>query len=242
VDVCTFVASIVAAVLLRPLPPRREPGDDVHADASAWRSIRQGFSYLRGRMVLISTFVIDLDAMVFGMPRALFPALALTTFHVGPSGLGLLTAAPAAGAVLGALSAGWVRALRRQGLAVVCSVVVWGAAITAFGLSGGLFWLALGWLAVAGGADVVSAVLRGTILQLSIPDRLRGRLSAIHIMVVTGGPRLGDVEAGAVASLVSPWFSIVSGGVACVVGAVSLALLVPEFARYRPPSQSICND
>src|SRR5207249_1503053 len=110
--------------------------------------------------------------------------------------------------------------IRRQGLAVIWAVVLWGAAITLFGLSGRFFPLAMAFLFVAGAADVISAVFRGTILQLSVPDSLRGRLSAVHIMVVTGGPRLGDVEAGWVASLVSPWFSVVSGGVACVGGAV----------------------
>jgi hypothetical protein len=111
--------------------------------------------------------------------------------------------------------------------------VLWGAAIMAFGLSGRFFLLGLGFLAFAGAADVISAVFRGTILQLSVPDALRGRLSAINIMVVTGGPRLGDVEAGAVASLISPWFSVVSGGVACVIGAVLLARKYPELGRYH---------
>jgi MFS family permease len=182
---------------------------------------------------LLSTFLIDLDAMIFGMPRALFPVLALTVFHVGPQGLGLLYAAPAVGAVVGALTAGWVSRIERQGVAVIWAVVLWGVAVTGFGLSGGLFWLALAFLAFAGAADVISAVFRGTILQLSVPDSLRGRMSAIHIMVVTGGPRLGDAEAGLVASLVSPAFSVVSGGVACVVGAVLLAVAIPELARYR---------
>jgi hypothetical protein len=113
-------------------------------------------------------------------------------------------------------------------------VIVWGAAITGFGLSSGAFWLALGFLAVAGAADVISAVFRGTILQLGVPDSLRGRISAVHIMVVTGGPRLGDFEAGAVAAAVSPWFSVVSGGLACVAGAALLSLVVPELTRYVP--------
>jgi hypothetical protein len=233
-DVLTFAASIMASVLLHPLPPQRD------ADAepvSAWHAMKEGIAYLKGKRVLISTFVIDLDAMIFGMPRALFPVLALTTFHVGPTGLGLLFAAPAAGALLGALSAGWVGGVRRQGVAVIWAVAIWGAAITGFGLSGAIFWLALLFLGVAGAADVISAVFRSTILQLSVPDSLRGRLSAIHIMVVTGGPRLGDVEAGGVASMVSPWFSVVSGGLACVGGVAILALLVPDLRRYvSPPS------
>jgi MFS family permease len=159
--------------------------------------------------------------------------LAFTVFHVGTEALGLLYAAPAVGALIGALSSGWVGRIRHQGRAVIWSVVIWGLAITAFGLSGPMFGLALAFLAIAGGADVISAVFRGTILQLSVPDALRGRISAVHIMVVTGGPRLGDVEAGVVAALVSPVFSVVSGGVACVAGAVLIAALVPEFRRYH---------
>src|SRR5438876_5373285 len=127
--------------------------------------------------------------------------------------------------------------IRRQGLAVVWAVILWGTAISLFGLSGRLFPLAMALLFVAGAADVISAVFRGTILQLSVPDSLRGRLSAVHIMVVTGGPRLGDVEAGWVASLVSPWFSLVSGGLVCVAGAAVLAVLVPELTRYRPEDE-----
>jgi MFS family permease len=229
-DVLTFSAAVVAALMVRPLPPVREEGSEV---LGGWRAIKEGFTYLRGRRVLVSTFVIDLDAMIFGMPRAVFPVLALNVFTVGPEGLGLLYAAPAVGALAGALTAGWVGRVRHQGRAVIWSVGVWGLAITAFGFAGKLFSLALVFLAIAGAADVISAVFRGTILQLSVPDALRGRLSAIHIMVVTGGPRLGDVEAGVVAQLVSPAFSVVSGGIACVAGVVLLAVVVPELARYH---------
>ncbi len=230
VDVATFLAAITAAFLLPPLPPIRAEGEPPPV---GFKAIRKGFAYLRGKKVLNATFLIDLDAMIFGMPRALFPVLALDVFHVGPHGLGLLYAAPAAGALIGALTTGWVGRVRHQGRAVIWAVIAWGAAITLFGLSGTLFWLALGCLGVAGAADVISAVFRGTILQLSVPDALRGRLSAVHIMVVTGGPRVGDVEAGAVAALVSPRFSVVSGGVACIAGAALLAVLVPELARYH---------
>jgi hypothetical protein len=169
------------------------------------------------------------------MPRALFPGLALTVFGVGPVGLGLLYSAPAAGALAGALTSGWLAGVRRQGAAVVWAVVAWGAAIVAFGLLGSLFWLALLALAIAGAADMVSAVFRSTILQTSIPDSLRGRITAVHIMVVTGGPRIGDAEAGAVAALTSPVFSVVSGGLACVVGAAAVAWRIPELWRYRVP-------
>jgi predicted MFS family arabinose efflux permease len=231
VDAISFGAAIAAIFAMRPLPPRRAEGEAAPPRGPA--AIRQAFSYLRGRRVLQTTFTVDLIAMIFGMPRALFPVLAAEAFHVGPAGLGLLYAAPAAGALVGALLTGWVRHVRHQGRAVLLAVAVWGAAIVAFGLSTQMFWLGLGFLAIAGAADVVSAIFRGTILQQAVPDSLRGRLSSIHFMVVAGGPRLGDVEAGLVAQLTSPVFSVVSGGAVCVAGVAILALLVPRFARYH---------
>ncbi len=145
--------------------------------------------------MILSTFVIDLDAMIFGLPVALFPILSLETFHAGAEGVGLMTAAPAAGALIGALFTGWVHRVRLQGRAVIVAVVIWGVSIAAFGLAGFSFPLALLLLAIAGAADMFSAIFRSTILQVGIPDHLRGRLSALHLMVVTGGPRLGDLEA-----------------------------------------------
>jgi MFS family permease len=229
-DVATFLAALAAVLLLPALPPARDRADD---SSTGWQDVKEGFAYLWKRRVLIATFLIDLDAMIFGMPRALFPVLALTVFSVGPEGLGLLHAALAAGALAGALTAGWVGRVKHQGRAVIWAVAAWGVAIIGFGLSGDLFALALLFLALAGAADVISAVFRSTILQLSVPDALRGRLSAAHIMVVTGGPRLGDVEAGLVASLVSPLFSVVSGGLACVLGVLVITRLYPELGRYH---------
>ena len=228
VDVLTFLAALLTLAAMRPMPASR--ADDEPRGPAA---LQEGFAYLKGRRVIQSTFWVDLNAMIFGMPRALFPILAAETFHVGPTGLGLLYSAPAAGALVGALSTGWVTHVRHQGRAVLWAVAIWGAAIVAFGLSTQGFWLALGFLAIAGAADVISAVFRGTILQSSVPNRLRGRLSSIHFAVVVGGPRLGDAEAGLVAHLTSPVFSVVSGGAACVVGVAALALLVPQFARYH---------
>jgi len=164
---------------------------------------------------------------------ALFPLLAATQFDAGPEVVGLLFAAPAVGALIGALTTGWVKHVHRQGLAVIWSVILWGAGIAAFGLVGDHLWLGLFFLAFAGAADVISAVFRSTILQLSVPDPLRGRLSGIHILVVTGGPRLGDLEAGLVAAAFTPTVSVVSGGLACIVGATLLAWRVPELRRYR---------
>jgi MFS family permease len=227
VDLVTYGAMLAAAIAIVPVPPERAP------DAkTGWAAVREGFAYVRGRPVLTSTFVVDIIAMVFGMPRALFPILAVDRFHAGATVTGLLFAAPAVGALVGAATTGWVGRIRHQGRAVLWSVAIWGLGITAFGLAGSL-GPALVFLAIAGGADVISAVFRNTILQLSVPDALRGRVSGIHILVVTGGPRLGDLEAGVVASAFSPTFSVVSGGLLCVAGTVALAVLVPAFRRYH---------
>ncbi|HKX25438.1 MAG TPA: MFS transporter, partial [Actinomycetota bacterium] len=229
-DVASFLVAIGTLLAMRPMRPQRAEGEEAPRGLGA---IRDGFRYLKNRPVLQTTFTADLIAMVFGMPRALFPVLALDVFHVGPQGLGLMFAAPAAGALLAALFTGWVRHVRHQGRAVLWAIAVWGLAIVGFGLSTEAFWLALVFLAIAGGADVISAIFRGTILQGTVPDSLRGRLSSIHFMVVVGGPRLGDVEAGVVAYLTTPLFSVISGGVACVLGVGLLAVLVPQFARYH---------
>jgi len=228
VDVASFVATIVAGVMLAPMPPKRE-----YEPATGPRGALEGFRYLRGRRVLQSTFIVDLIAMVFGMPRALFPTLADERFHGGAGTVGLLFSAVSLGAVVGALTTGWVTRIERQGLAVLVAVFVWGVAITAFGFSGSALAVALGCLAAAGAADVVSAVFRSTILQRTVPDDLRGRMSAVHILVVTGGPRLGDFEAGLVAAATSSTFSVVSGGLACMIGVLVLAVTVPEFPRYH---------
>jgi MFS family permease len=232
IDVVSFSATITAVVLMAPHPPLQSPeGDD--RELGGWERLRDGFRFLRGRRVLQSTFIVDLIAMIFGMPRALFPILAATQFHAGAATVGLLFSAASAGGLIGALTSGWVHRVRRQGLAIIVAIVIWGVSIAAFGLSGDLLVLALACLAVAGGADVVSAVFRSTILQDTVPDDLRGRLSGIHITVVAGGPRIGDAEAGLVAAVFTPTISVVSGGVLCVAGVGLLALLVPEFARYQ---------
>ncbi len=235
IDLVTYGAMLEAAILIRPMPPERD-ADSVAA--AGWRAVREGFTYVRGSRLLQSTFVIDLVAMIFGMPRALFTFLVVTQFHRSPAAVGLLFSAPAVGALLGALTSGWARHVRRQGDAVVVAVVAWGAAIAAFGLIGAHLWVGLAMLAVAGWADVISAIFRSTILQVTVPDQLRGRLSGIHILVVTGGPRLGDFEAGIVAQLVSPGFSVVTGGLACVAGAGLVALAYPQLRRYRAQAAS----
>ncbi len=225
IDAATFAVSLVAVA---GLPPLRPAGGGTRFGL---QSIAEGLRYLKGRQVLQGTFVVDVNAMVLGMPRALFPALGLDHFHGGAATVGLLYAAPGAGALIGATLTGWVVWVRKQGRAVLVAVTIWGVAIAAFGL---VPWLgvALGLLAIAGAADVVSAVFRATILQLEAPEPLRGRLSSIHTAVVTGGPRLGDVEAGAVAAISTPQISVVTGGVGCVLGVGLVAWLMPRFAHY----------
>ncbi len=226
VDAVTYGASLAALFVIAPIPPLLgvvRPG---------LAAVAEGLRFARRRPAILGTFIVDLDAMIFGMPQALFPILALTVFHAGAEGYGLLAAAPAAGALIGAILTGWVSRVRMQGRAVYVAVAVWGLAITAFGLATFSLPLALVLLAVAGGADVVSAVFRATILQLATPDELRGRLSALHGMVVTAGPRVGDMEATAVATAVSAQFSVVTGGLACLAGLALIAWRLPELGRY----------
>ncbi|HEU0130416.1 MAG TPA: MFS transporter [Mycobacteriales bacterium] len=228
IDAVSFAASFAAAVSLAAMPP--EGG----GTAAGVGSVLEGLRYLRTQPVLLMTFIVDINAMVFGMPRALFPALATGRFHGGSGSVGLLYAAPALGALLGALVSGRFGRVRRQGVAVLLAVAVWGFAIVGFGLANAM-WLAVLMLAVAGAADMVSAVFRNSILQVATPDAMRGRLGGVFIAVVAGGPRLGDVEAGTVANLTSAQFSVVSGGFACVLGVLLLGLLVPSFSRYEAP-------
>ena len=230
VDAVSFLAIVAVTLAMAPLPPIGG------ARRAGWTSVKEGFSYLRGRQVVQGVYLLDLNAMILGMPSALFPAFATERFHGGAITVGLLYAAPGVGALLGAITTGWVEWIRRRGLAVVVAVVVWGLAIAGFGLSHAL-WGALVLLGIAGWADVISAVLRNTILQSSITEEYRSRLSAIQLAVVQGGPRLGNFEAGSVAAITSPAFSAVSGGVGCAVVAVLLALRLPRFTSEVAPGR-----
>ncbi|HLN13399.1 MAG TPA: MFS transporter [bacterium] len=230
VDAAAFLVALATLAAMAPVPPARgtpRPG---------LASIREGLRFLRGRRVLQSTFAVDLNAMVFGMPTSLFPAIA-ERVGGGAQVLGYLYAAPYAGALLASLLSGGIAQVRRQGRVVMAAVLVWGAAIVAFGLAGSLGWM-LAFLVLAGGADFVSAVFRDAIALTVVHDGMRGRLSGMEQAVVTTGPELGNLEAGVVASLVSVPFSIVSGGLACMIGVGVLAAAVPEFDRYdaRHPS------
>jgi MFS family permease len=226
-DVVTFLASLAALVVIAPIPP--------HPDAvrPSLKAVAEGLSFARDRRIILSTLVIDMDAMVFGMPTSLFPQLALTVFNTGVAGFGLLNSALALGVFVGALLSGWVGQIRRPGRGVAVAVAGWGVAIAAFGMCTAYFPLALLCLALAGGADVISSVLRSSIVQLATPDQLRGRVSSIYMLVVTSGPRLGDAEAAVVAALAGPQFSVVSGGVLCLVGLLAVLRLFPQLLHYE---------
>jgi MFS family permease len=225
IDAATFAASLWSIWRLPALPPAHD------ADRPSLRSIADGFRFAVRKKVLLGMFLTDSNAMVFGMPRALFPALAANKFGGGASVVGGLYAAPYAGALLASVLSGWMSHVRRQGLVVAVAAALWGVSIAAFGFAGSL-WLALLLLACAGAADNVSAVMRSTILFSVTPDRLRGRVSGIEFAQVASTPALGNLEAGVVASLTSVRFSIVSGGIACVAGSILIAMLLPAFVRY----------
>jgi MFS family permease len=225
-DAATYGAALLAVTLLPPQPP--QGGGRI----ASWTSFREGIQYVRGRPVIQGVLLIDIDAMVFGMPRALFPAFGLTVFRGGAQVVGLLYAAPAAGALLGAAGSGWVGHIARPGRAVLVMVGLWGIAITIFGLSTWLL-LALLMLAFAGWADTISEVLRSSMLQLSTPDNLRGRITAVWLAQANGSPRLGDVESGLVASVTNAQVSATTGGMACVVGVLALTWLLPAFRQFQ---------
>jgi MFS family permease len=224
-DAATFAASLWSVWRLPPLPAAHD------AERPSLRTIAEGFRFVKRKKVLLGMFLVDSNAMVFGMPRALFPALALERFNGGAGVLGLMYAAPYAGALTASLVSGWIGHVRRQGLIVAFAAALWGVAIVAFGFAESL-WIALLLLAAAGAADNVSAVLRGTILWSVTPDELRGRVSGIEFAQVAATPAIGNVEAGLVASFTTLRFSIVSGGFLCVLGTVLIALAVPAFTRY----------
>ena len=224
VDLATFSASLIAIWLLPPMPPVSD------ADRPSLRSIMEGFRYVRTKPALLGIFLVDTNAMIFGMPAALFPAVA-ESLGGGAGTVGLLYSAPWLGAFAASLLSGWIGHVRRQGLGVCVAAAAWGAAIALFGLADAV-WLAVLMLAVAGAADFFSAVLRSTILLTATPDALRGRLSGIELAQVAGAPALGNLEAGVVASLTSLRFSIVSGGVITVVGTIVIALALPALLRY----------
>ncbi|BCB86489.1 MFS transporter [Phytohabitans suffuscus] len=225
VDALFFAISFWATLRLPPIPP------SVERATMGLRSVVDGIRYLATAPVLLLSFAIDLIAMVLAMPRALFPEVAEERFG-GGAAVGWLFSAIAIGSVLGGLTSGWIGRVRRQGVALTAAVVVWGIAVGLSGFAQHL-WLAVVLLAFAGAADLVSAVYRQSILQTYAPDRYQGRLQGVFITVVAGGPRLGDLRAGAMAA---PWgvtLAWAGGGFAAAVLALALVLAFPALLRYQ---------
>lgn len=222
-DVASYVVSLLCLSLITATPAAE------NTEPMSFAAVREGFSYTRSRQELIGTYLVDFVAMVFGMPLALFPAIADRLG--GPAVLGLLYGAPACGALVASLTSGWTSRVHRHGLSVILAATAWGLAIIVFGLSGSL-WPALAWLAVAGAADAISGIFRMTIWNQTIPDALRGRLVSIEMVSYSSGPLLGHVEAGAAAAAFGLTASVVSGGVLCVVAVLASALWLPGFVRY----------
>jgi len=192
-----------------------------------------GIKFLRAHPVILAVLSLDFFATFFGSPRALLPVYASQIMHIGPQGLGILIAATSIGAVALAPFTGLIGRITRQGLGVVIAIIVWGLCIMAFGLSPTPLWLGVLFLAGAGAADMVSMILRGLIIQLTTPDEFRGRISAVSAMFVIGGPMLGQFESGLVAGIFSPEFSVVSGGLACIIATLAIVALVPSLVRVR---------
>ena len=225
IDAATFIVSILAVLLIRSVPMPAKLDDD---ERPSLRSVVEGLKYARSRQELLGTYLIDINAMFFGMPIALFPAIAES---FGGASVGLFYAMPAAGALAVSLTSGWTSRIHRHGLAVTIAATLWGVAIIVFGLVSGL-WQALFFLALAGAADAVSGVFRMTIWNQTIPDHMRGRLAGIEMISYLTGPYLGNAEAGLVAARFGLGFSVVSGGVMCVIGSGVLALMLPKFISY----------
>jgi MFS family permease len=224
-DVATFVLSLLALTLMRQTPPALE------SERPSLRGVVEGWNFARNRPELLGTYLVDIVAMFFGMPQALFPAIA--EGMGGPGVLGLLYSAPALGALLASATSGWTNHVRRHGLAVIVAASVWGLAIVGFGLSPAA-WLALPMLALAGAADAVSGIFRQSIWNHAVPDPLRGRLASIEMLSYMSGPALGNTESGLAAAVFGVPFAVTSGGILCVVGCLACGALLTDFRRYEP--------
>ena len=228
IDAVSYLALVVALVSI----PAQPASGTVKIGFGA---IADGGRYVRSNRLLQSTFVADLGAMIFGAPDALFPAMSERVFGGGARTYGLLQAAPGVGAMLAAGASGWTTRIRKRGRAVIWCIAIWGLAIAGFGATRSLPF-ALACLALAGAADGVSAIFRTTIVQITTPDEYRGRLSAIFVAVVRGGPRVGEFESGIAASLGGLQFAAWTGGLACIAWIVMTAKLYPELAAYTDES------
>lgn len=230
-DVASYAATFVAAALLPSLRPTGGAG------SPSLRSVIDGLKFLRTQRLLAATFALDLNTMVFGMPKAVFPALGIGLFKGGAATVGLLYSAPGAGALIASLLSGWVGNVRSQGRALTVCMLAWGLTIAAFGVIP-VLWIGLCLLALAGGADVIGGVIRMSILQKSGPEEMQGRLGGVFYAAAVSGNRLGDGEAGAAAAIGGPQFAVWSGGLLCILGTVILAWRIPALWRREPLEHS----
>src|SRR5947209_6671595 len=228
IDVISYfvvIGSLLLMVIPR-IPPEKRP-------QPGFGALIDGMKFLRAHPVILAVLSLDFFATFFGSPRALLPVYASDIMHIGPQGLGILIAATSIGAVALAPFTGLIGRITRQGLGVVLAIIGWGLCIMAFGLSPTPLWLGVLFLAGAGAADMVSMVLRGLIIQLTTPDEFLGRINAVNAMFVIGGPMLGQFESGLVAGIFSPEFSVVSGGLACILATLAIVALVPGLLRVK---------
>jgi MFS family permease len=225
IDIGSFVVSLVALLLMTQIPAPQAKKDN-----STWMALKEGYHYAVSRQELMGSYLVDFCAMIFGMPSALFPAIA--DAHGGAKMVGLLYSAPAVGALLLSFRAGWVTKVSRHGVAISVSAILWGVAIILFGLVAN-FWVGLFFLTVAGGFDAISGIFRSIMWNETIPNNFRGRLSGIEMISYLSGPRLGDTEAGLVAAAFGVSASVVSGGVLCIASVGLSAYFLPRFWAYR---------
>jgi MFS family permease len=232
VDAASFAFSLYAVFRLPPMPP------DGRRSGVGLGAVGAGLRYIAGRKVVLGALLSDLSATALAMPIALFPAINADRFGGSPRTLGLLTAAVAVGGITGSTLSGPISHVARPGRAMLGCVLVWGLGLIGFGLAGDLP-LTLGFLVVAGVADVLSVVLRTSVIQLAVPDEFRGRTSAAEFVVGAGAPQLGNFRAGVLASLTSPGTSAVIGGASSLVGAGVIAFLLPALPRWRPADEPV---
>lgn len=225
VDTATFAVSLGALLMMSHIPK-----PEFAADEPVLASLKSGVKYAFSRQELVGTYVVDFVAMIFGMPNALFPAIAQS--FGGAKALGMLYSAPAVGALLVSLLSGWAGSIKRHGAAIAISAVLWGVAIIGFGMSSN-FWLALFFLGLAGAFDAISGIFRGIMWNETVPNKLRGRMAGIEMISYLSGPKLGDTEASLVAAAFGITASIVSGGVLCVAGVAICCAFLPKFWRYQ---------
>lgn len=228
VNVVSYLVVIAALLVLRvpPIPAEKRA-------QAGFGALREGMRFLHASPAILALLLLDFCATFFGAPRALLPVYARDIIHIGPQGLGLLLAAGGMGAVALMPFQGLIMRITRQGLGVVLAVMIWGLCVVAFGFFPNPLWLGVLFLAGTGAADMVSVILQGIVVQSTTPDKLRGRISSVTAMFAIGGPMLGSFESGLIAGLFTPMFSVVSGGVACLLAALLILVFVPSLAKVQ---------